>query len=320
MNGFYDIISWPFGQVLYLFYDLLNNNYAIALITFTIVAKFVLLPMAISQQKSQAKSMRSRSKLEKLRKKYGDDQQKLNEELQAFYKKEGYGSMTGGCGLLLVQFPIIIGLYGAIYKPLSYILRIPNDIVEKLTTDVTTLQTSSTSMGRQGEILVLSHIDDLQKMNPTISSDIFDKMRDFDFTAFGLDMAISPQQAYAAGNKYYIFVALASFLTAFLSALYSYLRQKKLNVGGDQSANASLGCMTIFMPLMSLWLAYQFPVGIGIYWALNSLLSFVQTLALNKIYSPGKVIAKIMVEETVQRRNREEAVKVNTELMNRNEL
>ncbi|MEG2015751.1 MAG: hypothetical protein RR069_01455 [Oscillospiraceae bacterium] len=67
MNAFYDIISYPFGMILGFLYQILNNNYAMALIVFTVLAKLVLLPSSISQQKTQAKSQRTQSKLNKLR-------------------------------------------------------------------------------------------------------------------------------------------------------------------------------------------------------------------------------------------------------------
>ena len=80
--------------------------------------------------------------------------------------------------------------------------------------------------------------------------------------------------------------------------------------------NPAMGCTLLFMPFMSLWLAYKFPVGIGIYWALNSLLSFIQMLVINHTHSPEKVLAKMMVKETMVRRSKEESVKINTKLLN----
>ena len=78
--------------------------------------------------------------------------------------------------------------------------------------------------------------------------------------------------------------------------------------------------MLIFMPFMSLWLAFQFPVGIGVYWAANSLLGLIQMIILNKVYEPKRVIAKMMVDETNVRRSKEESVKMNTQLLKENKI
>jgi len=313
MTNFYDIISYPFGMILGFFYQIFNNNYAVALVVFTILAKLILLPSSISQQKTQAKSQRTRAKLDKIRKKHAGDQQKLNEEMQAFYAKEGYSSMTGGCVPLLIQMPIIIGLYGAIYKPLSYILKIPTDTINlfiKSAKDLGFLD--GTKNQRLFEIKALQNIDDIQKALPKVSADIYEKIHSFDFTIFGMPLGSSPNDPGA--SKMLIIVPFVSFAFAMLTTIYSFIRQRKMNP--EMAKNPAMGCTFIFMPFMSLWLAYTFPVGIGMYWALNSLLSFIQMLVLNHTHSPQKVLAKIMVGETAIRVSKEESVKVNTKILN----
>lgn len=307
--GFYDILSYPFGLILSVLYSLVNDNYALALIVFTILAKLILLPSSIKNQKNQAKTLRTRSKIERIRKKYAGDQAKMNAELQAFYEKEGYGSMTAGCGTLLIQFPIIIGLYGAIYKPLSYIIRLDTATVNALTDGLSELSSKVTGNSRMLEMNVLSHIDDLQKIVTDVPAEVFDQIRAFDFTAFGYDLGATPMDM---GGSY-MYVPLLSFLFSFLSSIYSLIRTKKTS--NDPSSNASMGCMLLFMPFMSLWLAYQFPVGVGVYWALNSLFGLIQMVTLNYMYEPKKVISKMMVEETNQRRSKEKNVKENILLL-----
>lgn len=307
--GIYDILSYPFGLVLSVLYSLLNDNYALALIVFTILAKLLLLPSSIKTQKNQAKTLRTRSKIEKIRKKYAGDQTKMNAELQAFYEKEGYGSMTAGCGTLLIQFPIIIGLYGAIYKPLSYIIRLDSATVNALTDGLSELSTKVNGNTRMLEMNVLPHIDELQKIVTDVPAEVFVQLRSFDFTAFGYDLGATPMDM----GGVYMYVPLLSFLFSMINSIYSMVRTKKSS--NDPANNASMGCMFIFLPFMSLWLAYQFPVGVGIYWALNSLLGLIQMVTLNYMYEPKKVISKMMVEETNQRRSKEKNIKENILLL-----
>lgn len=313
MNGFYDAISYPFGMLLGFFYHIFNNNYAVALIVFTVLFKIVLLPTSISQQKSQAKTQRTQAKLAKIRKKYENDKQKMNEEMQKFYQQEGFGSMTGGCGSLLIQFPIIIGLYGAIYKPLTFILKLPQSTIDTLIDAGKKINVfSGIKNSRMLELQLMQHVDEIQKASPNVSSSVFDKIHNFDYTIFGLQLNITPNSPGA--SKMLLLVPAAAFAFAMLTAVYTFLRQKKQNP--EMAKNPATGCMMLFMPFMSLWLAYSFPVGIGIYWALNSLLSFLQMLLLNHTHSPQKVLAKMMVKETIERRSKEESVKVNTKLLN----
>ena len=310
MNFIYDIFSYPFGWILWFLYKICGGNYALALIAFTLIAKIILVPSTVSTQKNQAKTLRTRSKIEKIRQKYAGDQQKINEEIQAFYQKEGYGSMTAGCGTLLIQFPIIMGLYGAIYKPLSYILRFDRETVNALTDAVSPLLTNSKNI-RLGEIGVLAHIDELKELLPDMAADVWTRLESFQFTAFGLDLGATPSQY--GWKSVYALVPIAAFLGAMATSIYSFIRQRQQTP--DAANNMTAGCMFMFMPFMSLWLGYTFPVGIGIYWALNSVLGIVQMYILNKIFEPKKVIAKMMVDETLERRAKEATVKENVALL-----
>ena len=311
MTFIYDIFSYPFGFVLSFLYHLLDNNYALALIVFTILAKLILLPSSIKTQKTQATTLRTSAKIEKIRKKYAGDQVRLNNELQAFYEKEGYGSMTAGCGTLLIQFPIIMGLYGAIYKPLSYILRLDSGIINKLTAAAKNLAGTAGNNSRILEMSVLANIDKLSETVKGIPAEIFDNIKEFSltFTAFGYDLNVVPIEV----KGKYIIIPIISFLAAMLNSIYSFVKSKKTNP--NAANNATMGCMLLFMPFMSLWLAFQFPVGIGVYWALNSILGFIQIVVLNHLYEPKKVISKMMVEETNIRRSKEKLVKDNAELL-----
>ncbi|MCD7772484.1 MAG: YidC/Oxa1 family membrane protein insertase, partial [Ruminococcus sp.] len=47
--------------------------------------------------------------------------------------------------------------------------------------------------------------------------------------------------------------------------------------------------MLYIMPLFSFWISFSFPAGLGLYWTLSSIYSLIQTVALNKIYTPERV-------------------------------
>lgn len=314
----YKIFSYPFGYLVDLFYNIFGQNYLLAVVMLAVLVKLVLLPTSISTQKSQAKSRRMRTRIEKIKEKYKDDQAKQNEAIQEFYKKEGYGGMGTGCGALFIQFPVIIGLYGAIYYPLTYVLRIDrkygSGIIEKLTGAASKLEGVGTSSNstRFMENTVISRIDELKETCLSLSdgSKIFDVIHDFSehFQAFGFSFGAVPKET-MADNRLVLIIPIAAFVAAMASSIYSLIRTKRMQ---DSTSNmASMGCMMLFMPFFSLWLAWQFPVGIGIYWAVNSLLGVLQMILLDVIYKPDKVIAKIMVEETILRRNKELSEKEN---------
>ena len=63
---------------------------------------------------------------------------KLQEELAALYAREGYNP-AGGCLTLFIQFPIIMGLYDVIYKPLTHVLALTEETLAKATEIATSL-------------------------------------------------------------------------------------------------------------------------------------------------------------------------------------
>ena len=102
-------------------------------------------------------------------------------------------------------------------------------------------------------------------------------------------------------------VPILSGVTSFGTSIFSMLKQKETNP--EMSKNPAMGCMTFGMPLFSLYFTFQFPAGIGIYWIASNVFALIQTVILSVTHSPKKMIAKLMVDETVQRRSREENLK-----------
>ena len=124
------------------------------------------------------------------------------------------------------------------------------------------------------------------------------------FNFLGIDLTQQP--TVKEFNSLWL-IPIAAFATAMLSSVVMYLRQRKTNP--EMAKNPSMGCMTFMSPLMSLWFAFMFPAGVGIYWIMSNIVSFIQMIVLNYFYSPQKVTAKLMVSETVERRSREQNVK-----------
>jgi YidC/Oxa1 family membrane protein insertase len=106
------IIINPMTNALMLLYDFLGNNFVLAIAVFTILIRLITLPLNLRQQKSSLRMQEMQPQIQSIQKKYKENPQKMNEE----FKKIGYNpadSLTG-CLPLLIQFPVLIGLYRAI--------------------------------------------------------------------------------------------------------------------------------------------------------------------------------------------------------------
>lgn len=105
----------PMVNVLIWIYNLFFHNFGLAIIIFTIVIRLLTYPLTASQLKSQKKmtELNQSKKWQDIQKKYKDDKQKLSQEQMAIYKEMGINPL-GSCLPLLIQFPIMIGLYQSI--------------------------------------------------------------------------------------------------------------------------------------------------------------------------------------------------------------
>jgi YidC/Oxa1 family membrane protein insertase len=93
--------------------------YGIAIILLTVIVRLLLLPLTIKQTRSMREMQLIAPEVSKLRTKYKNDRQKLNEETMKLYKEHNVNPF-GGCLPLLLQFPVFIALYRVLYTPLQY--------------------------------------------------------------------------------------------------------------------------------------------------------------------------------------------------------
>lgn len=102
----------PMTNALLLFYDVLGNNFVLAIAIFTVLIRLLTLPLNLRQQKTSIKMQEMQPQIQAIQKKYRDNPAKMQEE----FKKIGYNpaESLSGCLPLLLQFPILIGLYRAI--------------------------------------------------------------------------------------------------------------------------------------------------------------------------------------------------------------
>ncbi len=113
------VIAKPLGWLLSLLYDFIGN-YGITIILFTIIVKSCLYPLYIKQAKSMARMSEVQPKLLALQKKYANDKETLNIKMAELYKEEKFNPM-GGCLPMLIQMPIIMGLFALLRQPMNYI-------------------------------------------------------------------------------------------------------------------------------------------------------------------------------------------------------
>lgn len=295
------ILYTIFGFILRLCYEVCSNNFVLALVLFTLVAKLLMLPMAFSQQKNSVKMQKMKPEMDEIRKKYANNQQKQQEEMQKLYDRHGY-KMTAGCLPMLIQFPIIIGLYGVIYSPMTYVLQKTGEEVVEIAKSVLTAV---------GERLGTDH--NSYKLVETVANTaageysgssvargaeitIAKAAELMDFDLFGvIDLSDTPSL------KVFGWLWLIPLLVGISQILASFISMKM----SGQEMNGSTKIMVFGMPILTVVFAFQFPGAIGFYWILNSILQVGQSYLVRKLYSPERA-----EKRELARREKERAEKL----------
>jgi YidC/Oxa1 family membrane protein insertase len=106
------LILDPMINALLILYNLLGTNFFLAIAVFTLLIRLITLPLNLRQQRASMRMQEMQPQVQAIQKKYRDNPQKMQEEFQ----KIGYNPAESllGCLPLLIQFPILIGLYRAI--------------------------------------------------------------------------------------------------------------------------------------------------------------------------------------------------------------
>ena len=104
---------WFLTQPIFTLLDFFNGlvgNFGVAILLLTVVMKAIFFPLANKSFESMTKMKKLQPKMEELKKKYGKDPQKQQQELMALYQKEKINPVMG-CLPILVQIPVFYALY-----------------------------------------------------------------------------------------------------------------------------------------------------------------------------------------------------------------
>ncbi len=288
------VIYRPLGFIIEQIYSLVQN-YGWAIIIFTIIVKLILLPLNIKSQKAMKKQQKIQPILMELQKKYANDKEKLQTETMKVYKENNI-SMMGGCLPLLIQFPILIGLYRVIQSPIKYLLGVDFNLTETMDKVSTLFEAMKTQFPDAVSNLLKLSPEQIAKSYQMQLSNWSAKVGNgewaIDFGFFGLDLSRNPGEAISAIMKgnfadlatvLLILIPILAMLTTWLSMWQS--QKMAPQQSGDASAAQMSKGMNAVMPLMTGFFAISLPAGLGIYLIAANLFQMAQQYFLNLYFN-----------------------------------
>ena len=240
------IIITPFINVLLFIYNLVGQNFGIAIILFTLLIRLVTHPLMAKQIKgSQAmQQMQNDPEWQAIQKKYKDDKEKLAAEQMRFYKERKI-SPFASCLPTLIQFPIIIGLYQAIIQTMA---STPIELL-KLVRHI---------------YPALLKVESLIPLNSRF---------------LWMDLG-QPERLYIPGLSFGIPILV--IIVVVTTYMQSKLITPSSNNPGDQAAQMSK-MMNWYMPIFMGYLAWTLASGLALYFVVSNLIGIGQYALLGKI-------------------------------------
>lgn len=104
------------GGIVYL--KEVTGNFGVAIIIFTILIKLILFPLSRKSFRSMREMQKIQPQMQALKERYKEDKQKMNKELMELFQRYKVNPF-GGCFPILIQIPVFIGLYEAIYTSIE---------------------------------------------------------------------------------------------------------------------------------------------------------------------------------------------------------
>jgi YidC/Oxa1 family membrane protein insertase len=239
-----DFIINPFITLLALFYQIFGNNIVLAIVVFTIIVRLATSPLLIQQMRSTARMQELQPKIKKLQEKYKNDREKLQQAQLELYREEGINPL-GGCLPLLVQMPIILGLYGAIITALG---ATPYQVIDL-----------------SGRLLIPG----------------LDSLVPLDKIWLGMDLT-QPPTVNAAITPLALSLPVIVMVTTWLQSKLTIPNTPQTPGDEPNPAASMTRSMTTIMPLMFGFFALSFSVGLSIYFIVSNVVGIVQYTIMGK--------------------------------------
>ena len=286
MNWLMNIIGYPLGWVMWLAFQVVPV-YSIALIIFTIIVRAAMIPLSIKQQKNTAHMALFKPKVDAINKKYANNKQKAQEEINKLYEREGYNPF-GGCSSLFIQLPIIYGLIDVVYRPMTHLLRLDKAVIAKAQEILEGAKALSNTKSLGVELEILGQLDKHKDiLVKGLGEEVYSEMASLDLSLFGvINLGEMPTWAF----NWLFLIPVFSLLTALLSSIISM----KMTQTNDEAQGKGCSYAMMFgMPFMSAYFSFLVPAGVGLYWIISNVIAGVQSIILRKIITPEKVAAKL---------------------------
>lgn len=273
------LIASLFGYVLAFWYHICQN-YGIAIILFALTIKIIMIPLTIKQQKSLKKSQEMQPKLLELQERYQDNQEAMMIEYQKLMSENKFNPF-GGCLISFLQIPILLGVLYVVGSPLTYMEKMDeahiNEYIQPLIIEES-YQGDADAFAAEypTEEAVEEAISTYKQTHRYYELLIVKEHQIYNMDFFGINLG--DVAAEHQGNYTLLIIPILTTVFFYLSLYVASSHTKQASIktpDGEEITMPSMMAMNFVMPLMSGYISYVVPQGMGLYWFINSLFQII---------------------------------------------
>jgi len=294
------------------------GSYGWSIVVFILLIKLLLLPLDIRSRRSMRRMSDLNPQLEKLKQKYGNDKEKLNQKTAELYTKEHISPLSG-CLPMLISMPVLFAMFGALRMLAN--VELAKQVFEMLAYGTQTNEgwlwvknlwmpdaPFASAVAQESQLRsipvdiwvnVLNSLPDsalqtIQSLGITagnfnadsylliqdalLETEVYTSQLELWSALPSINLVFVDLQLYASPNGLVIAPVLAA-VTQFISTLS---QSQTTGQNASASGNSTGKIMKYFFPLFSLFICLTYNAGFAIYWVVSNVFAIIEGYAIKQ--------------------------------------
>ncbi len=306
LDPLYSLFGWVLGGL----YSWLNN-YGLVIILFTVIIRALLLPLGLRSQRSSLRQQMLQPEVNKIKRSYPDDAQRVQTLTQELYKENGI-SMTSGCLPSILQLAVIWPLVYIFRAPLRFITSVPvNPNLMKIGEILQGQGLMTEAQVKNIAVMDIPILNGLRDSGSALQQSVQEgwirlpQLINTNFLGIDLGMTPSFKPWEWFGEDWRVQLPLVLLIIITMLTYWMQMRIMRMSTARpektkeekerekanpakrgqnpDQAAGM-MKSMSVFMPIIMLFTMFSMPSAMCLYWLFQNIMYLIQSVLGYKFY------------------------------------
>lgn len=309
--GIWTPLTVLFGWLTSLMYEFFGS-YGMAIIFLTIIVRGFTVPLSVRSQKAMMKQQALSDKQAEIKRKYPDDKQKQEQELQKLFKENGISTLSG-CLLPLLPILFLFPIFYVVRCPLQYVTGVSEANIKAIG------ELFSIKSATADNISVINFFNgNAGALVTAVGKGLIKAEQVLDMKFLGLDLGATPSwnpKVIASNVSLYVPLLIIPVLTLATTLIQTFImnatkpdakkkkeekKRAKMNPANNQPDDPTARTtkiMGIVLPAIMLITTFSMPAAFGFYWIVGNIMSILQAILSYYMFTKPYEAKKRELEE-----------------------